>query len=90
MIIDDRSYNNIASSDMVDKLALTTKSHPCPYHILWLNNSGKANVTKLVRLNFVIGSYHDVVECDVVLCKLVIFCLVDLDNLIKIPCIMLD
>jgi hypothetical protein len=39
-------------------------------HILlgrpWLNNSGKAKVTKLVRLNFAIGPYHDVVECDVV------------------------
>jgi hypothetical protein len=32
----------------------------------WLNNTGKAKVTNLVRLNFAIGSYHDVVECDVV------------------------
>jgi hypothetical protein len=47
-------------------LALTTKPHPRPYHIQWLNDSGKAKVTKLVRLNFPIGSYHDVVECDVV------------------------
>jgi hypothetical protein len=74
MIIDGGSCNNIASSDMVDKLALTTKPHPRPYHIQWLNNNGKAKVTKLVRLNFAIGPYHDVVECDVVLCKLVIFC----------------
>jgi hypothetical protein len=51
---------------MVDKLALTTKPHPRPYHIPWLNNSGKAKVTKLVRLNFAIVPYHDVVECDVV------------------------
>jgi hypothetical protein len=28
-----RSCNNLASSDMVDKLALTTKPHPRPYHI---------------------------------------------------------
>jgi hypothetical protein len=66
MIVDGGSYNNLASSDMVDKLALTTKTHPHPYHIQWLNNSGKANVTKLVRINFAIGSYHDAVECDVV------------------------
>jgi hypothetical protein len=46
MIIDSGSCNNLASSDMVDKLALTTK--PRPYHIQWLNNSGKAKVTKLV------------------------------------------
>jgi hypothetical protein len=48
MIIDGGSCNNSASSDMVDKLALTTKPHPHPYHIQWLNNSGKAKVTKLV------------------------------------------
>jgi hypothetical protein len=48
MIIDGGSYNNLASSDMVDKLALTTKPHQSPYHIQWLNNSGKAKVTKLV------------------------------------------
>jgi hypothetical protein len=65
MIIDGGSCNNLASSDMVDKLALTTKPHPRPYHVQWLNNSGKAKVTKLVRLNFAIGPYHDVVECDV-------------------------
>jgi hypothetical protein len=66
LIIDGGSCNNLASSDMVEKLALTTKPHPHPYHIRWLNNSGKAKVTKLVRINFTIGSYHDVVECDVV------------------------
>jgi hypothetical protein len=33
----------LASSDMVEKLALTTKPHPHPYHIQWLNNSGKVN-----------------------------------------------
>jgi hypothetical protein len=46
MVIDGGSCNNLASSDMEDKLALTTKPHP--YHIQWLNNSGKAKVTKLV------------------------------------------
>jgi hypothetical protein len=66
MIIDGGSCNNLASSNMVDKLALTTKPHPRPYHIQCLNNSGKAKVTKLVRLNSAIGPYHDVVEFDVV------------------------
>jgi hypothetical protein len=66
LIIDGGSCNNLASSDMVEKLALTTKPHPHPYHIRWLNNSGKVKVTKLVRIDFSIGSYHDVVECDVV------------------------
>jgi hypothetical protein len=54
MIIDGGSCNNLASSDMVDKLNQ------------WLNNSGKAKVTKLVQINFAIGPYHDIVECDVV------------------------
>jgi hypothetical protein len=66
LIIDGGSCNNLASSDMVEKLALTTKLHPHPYHIQWLNNSGKVKVTKLVRINFAIGSYLDVVDCDVV------------------------
>jgi hypothetical protein len=48
MIIDGGSYNNLASSDMVDKLAHTTKPHPHPYDIQWLHNSGKAKVAKLV------------------------------------------
>jgi hypothetical protein len=63
MIIDGGSCNN---SDLVDQLALTTEPHPRPYHIQWLNNNGKAKVTKLVRIKFSIGSYRDVVECDVV------------------------
>ena len=66
MIIDGGSCNNLASSDMVQKLALTTKPHPHPYYIQWLNKSGKAKVTRLVRINFAIGTYKDIVECDVV------------------------
>jgi hypothetical protein len=66
MIIDGGSCNNLASSDMVDKFALITKPHPRPYHIQWLNNTGKAKVTKPTRLNFAIDSYHNVVECDIV------------------------
>ena len=66
LIIDGGSCNNLASSNMVEKHSLTTKPHPHPYHIRWLNNSGKVKVTKLVQINFAIGSYHDVVECDVV------------------------
>jgi hypothetical protein len=52
LIIDGGSCNNLASSDMVEKLALTTKPHPHPYHIRWLNNSGKVKVSKLVKVNF--------------------------------------
>lgn len=66
LIIDGGSCNNLASSEMVAKLALTTKPHPHPYHIQWLNNNGKLKVNRLVRVHFSIGSYHDAVDCDVV------------------------
>ncbi|PUV26773.1 hypothetical protein PAHAL_J012600 [Panicum hallii] len=39
VIIDGGSCNNLASSDMVEKLALTTQPHPHPYCIQWLNNT---------------------------------------------------
>jgi hypothetical protein len=66
MSIDGGSCNNLASSDMVDKLALTTKANPHPYESNDSTKVLKAKVTKLVRLNFAIGSYHEIVECDVV------------------------
>jgi hypothetical protein len=40
MIIDGGSCNNLASSDMVEKLALSTKPHPHPYHIQRLMKKG--------------------------------------------------
>jgi hypothetical protein len=66
MIIDGGSCNNLASAQMVEKLSLATKPHPQTYYIQWLNNSGKLKVTKLVRVEFAIGSYHDSIDCDVV------------------------
>ena len=54
------------SSDLVKKLGLTTRPHPCPYHIQWLNDSSKAKVTQTCRVSFSIGSYVDSVDCDVV------------------------
>ena len=46
IIIDGGSCNNLVSSDLVKKLCLTTRPHPHPYHIQWLNDSGKAKVTQ--------------------------------------------
>ena len=54
------------SSDLVKKLCLTTRPHPHPYHIQWLNDSGKAKVTQTCRVPFSIGAYADSVDCDVV------------------------
>src|SRR6266540_957305 len=52
--------------DMVEKLGLTTTQHPHPYYIQWFNSSGKVKVTRMVRLQFSLGSYHDHADCDVV------------------------
>jgi hypothetical protein len=48
---------------MVEKLSLTIRHHPRPYHIQWFNNSGKVKVTRTVHAHFTIPDY---VECDVV------------------------
>ncbi|XP_066383708.1 uncharacterized protein [Miscanthus floridulus] len=40
----EESCNNLASAEMVEKLSLSTISHPQPYYIQWLNNSGKVEV----------------------------------------------
>jgi len=66
VIIDGGSCNNLVSSDLVKKLELTTRPHKHPYHIQWLNDSGKAKVTQTARLHFSLGPYSDFVDCDVV------------------------
>ena len=88
IIIDGGSCNNLASVDMVEKLALQTKPHPRPYYIQWFNNSGKVKISRTVRVHFTIASYTDFLDCDVVLCKNALFYLVDLGNLIKMLFIM--
>jgi hypothetical protein len=45
---------------------LSTRPHPYPYHIQWLNDLGKAKVTQTCRVHFSIGTYADYVDCDVV------------------------
>jgi len=66
VIIDGGSCNNLVISDLVKKLELTTRPHKHPYHIQWLNDSGKAKVTQTARLHFSLGPYSDFVDCDVV------------------------
>ena len=65
-IIDSGSCNNLVSSDLVKKLGLTTRAHSHPYYLQWLNNSGKAKVTKSARVHFSLGSYNDHADFDVV------------------------
>ena len=37
VIIDDGSFHNLASKELCDKLQLTYKKHPRPYHVQWLS-----------------------------------------------------
>jgi hypothetical protein len=66
VIIDNGSTNNLVSSEWVKKFGLTTRKHPQPYYVEWLNDSGKVKVPQAVRIYFSIGSYSDFVDCDVV------------------------
>jgi hypothetical protein len=65
-IIASGSCKNLVSSDLVKKLGLTTRGHSKPYHLEWLNNSGKAKVTLSARIHFFIGLYHDYADFNVV------------------------
>ncbi|XP_016734010.2 uncharacterized protein [Gossypium hirsutum] len=66
IVIDGGSCTNVASTYMVDKLALPTIKHPSPYKLQWLNEGVELKVTKQAKISFSIGNYHDEVLCDVV------------------------
>nr|KYP38103.1 hypothetical protein KK1_040668 [Cajanus cajan] len=51
---------------MVEKLGLTTTSHPKPYQLHWLNDDGDMVVNQQVEVEFSIGNYQDKFKCDVV------------------------
>ncbi|XP_074318277.1 uncharacterized protein LOC141655077 [Silene latifolia] len=66
VIIDGGSCTNVASSEMVDKLGLTTTAHPRPYSLHWLDDGNKMKVSKQVLVGLTMGSYYDKVLCDVI------------------------
>jgi hypothetical protein len=66
VIIDGGSFTNVASTYLVEKLALTTLKHPHPYRLQWLNECGEIKVTRQVLVALSIGKYEDEVLCDVV------------------------
>jgi hypothetical protein len=66
IIVDNGSYNNIASHELVDRLELKPRHHPSPYKMQWLNDCGALCVSHMVNVPFSIGKYNDHVECDVV------------------------
>ena len=66
IIIDGGSCNNLASLEMVEKLALPTRQRSHAYYIQWFESSRKIKVTRTTRVHFTIGTYSDFVDCDVV------------------------
>ncbi|XP_074277790.1 uncharacterized protein LOC141601409 [Silene latifolia] len=66
VIIDGGSYTNVASTELVEKLALVTMVPPKPYNLHWLDDGSKLKVTRQVRVGFTMGSYKDEVLCDVI------------------------
>ena len=65
LIIDEESYTNAISKQLVDVLALPTWKHPQPHRIEWLYQSGRLKITHKVRVKFSVGDYKDTVICDV-------------------------
>jgi len=55
----------VASTRVVEKLALPTISHTKPCKLQWLSAVGEIMVNKQVIINFSIGKYKDEVLCDV-------------------------
>ncbi|KAK1608433.1 hypothetical protein QYE76_032106 [Lolium multiflorum] len=66
VIIDGGSCHNLASTEMCEKLNLTLRKHPHPYHVQWLSDKGNVKIQHTVTVNLKIGPYEDTVECDVV------------------------
>ena len=66
VIINGGSCTNVASTYLVEKLALTTLKHPQPYQLQWLNECGEIKVIRQVLVALSIGKYEDEVLCDVV------------------------
>ena len=66
MIIDNGSYTNVASVDMVNKLELPTRDHVKPYKLNWLDDSKGLNVKKQALVSFSIGNYKEKLWCDVI------------------------
>ncbi|XP_057530723.1 uncharacterized protein LOC130809106 [Amaranthus tricolor] len=63
--IDGGSESNCVSKELVKTLGLTTRPHPRPYKLRWLDDSTGNAVSKQCLVSFSIGTYHDQVLCDV-------------------------
>lgn len=65
VIMDSGSMNNLAPTEMVNKLGLKKLPHPYPYKVFWLSKEQQALVSQQVSVDFQIGEYRDKILCDV-------------------------
>nr|KYP33187.1 hypothetical protein KK1_045976 [Cajanus cajan] len=66
LIVDSGSTSNCCSTRLVDKLALTTKPHPKPYKMQWINKERGVLVNQQESIPISIGKYKEEVLCDIV------------------------
>ena len=65
LIVDDGSFTNIISSDLVHALSLSSWRLPTPHYMPWMNQSGTLKITHRARVKFSVGNYVDSVDCNV-------------------------
>jgi hypothetical protein len=63
--MDGGSFPSAVSSDLVNALSLSTWRLPMACYIQWMNQSGTLKITQKVGIKFLVGSYANVVDCDV-------------------------
>jgi hypothetical protein len=66
IIIDSGSTDNLASTEMVEKLELETTAHPSPYKVSWLQKGHQVMVSQQCKVEFKIEGYKDEIMCDVI------------------------
>ena len=65
MVIGNGSIDNLVSSEMVENLGLKRMKHPTPYKVSWLQKGHQLLVNEQCNVEFQIGTYKDVVLCDI-------------------------
>ena len=65
MVIDIGSIDNLALKEMVEKLGLERMKHPARYKVSWLQKGHQLLVNEQCNVEFQIGTYKDVVLCDI-------------------------
>lgn len=65
VVIDSGSTDNLVSREMVEKFGLNKIVHPTLYRVLWLQKRHCILVTEKCKAEIQIGTYKDVILCDV-------------------------